>query len=276
MGARLNGIEMDWRERGEGDAILFIHGFPFNSAMWEPQLTQLPAGWRGIAPDLRGFGATTDGPEDVYSMELFARDLAALLDHLDIQHAVICGLSMGGYVAFQFWRLFRERVRAMVLCDTRAGPDSPDAGKARHRLAERVRAEGTGVVVEAMLPKLIALSTRMTQPGVVQQVNAMMRETPAETVARALRGMAERPDADPILRTINVPALIVMGSEDAITGRGPVEMLARGIRGARIVTIDGAGHLPNLELPDAFNAALGAFLADLPAATVSHGSALNF
>jgi pimeloyl-ACP methyl ester carboxylesterase len=176
---------------------------------------------------------------------------------------------MGGYIAFQFWQLFQERVRALILCDTRAGPDSPDARKARFRLADRVRVEGPNPVVEAMLPKLTALSTKVTQPGVVQLVSAMMRETSPETMARALAGMAERPDAEPILRTIDVPTLVVTGSEDAITGRGPVEMLARGIRGARIETVEGAGHLPNLEQADAFNRALAAFLAGLPAMSFS-------
>lgn len=264
MAAKLNGIEMDWRERGEGDAILFIHGFPFNSVMWEPQLARLPGGWRGIAPDLRGFGATAAGSEALYSMALYARDLEALLDHLSVQQCVICGLSMGGYIAFQFWRLFRERVRAAVLCDTRAAPDSPEARTGRYQLAERARADGVGAVIDAMLPKLVAANTRRTRPDVVEQITAMMCETPIETVARTLAGLAERPDAAAILPTIDVPALIVMGDEDAITGRGPVEMLARGIRGARMVTIDAAGHLPNLEQPDAFNEALSSFLAELP------------
>jgi pimeloyl-ACP methyl ester carboxylesterase len=276
MGVTLNGIEMEWRERGEGDAIVFVHGFPFNSAMWEPQLAQLPPGWWGIAPDLRGFGASMDGPEDVYSMELFARDLAALLDHLEIERAVVCGLSMGGYIAFEFWRLFPDRVRALVLCDTRCDADSPDAKQARSRLAERVRVEGTGPVVEALLPKVVALTTRMTQPGVVQFVRAMMQETPPETMARALIGMAERNDAEPVLRTIDVPVLVVMGADDAITGRGPLEMLARGIRGARMETIENAGHLPNLEQTTAYNRVLAAFLTGLPVLSLSVRSLMRF
>jgi 3-oxoadipate enol-lactonase len=276
MGVTLNGIEMEWRERGEGDAIVFVHGFPFNSAMWEPQLAQLPPGWWGIAPDLRGFGASMDGPEDVYSMELFARDLAALLDYLEIERAVVCGLSMGGYIAFEFWRLFPDRVRALVLCDTRCDADSPDAKQARSRLAERVRVEGTGPVVEALLPKVVALTTRMTQPGVVQFVRAMMQETPPETMARALIGMAERNDAEPVLRTIDVPVLVVMGADDAITGRGPLEMLARGIRGARMETIENAGHLPNLEQTTAYNRVLAAFLTGLPVLSLSVRSLMRF
>ena len=272
MGVRLNGIDIDWRERGQGDAILFVHGFPLNSAMWEAQLAELPRGWRGIAPDLRGFGATTEGTEDAYTMELFARDLAALLDHLEIERAVVCGLSMGGYIAFEFWRLFRERVRALVLCDTRSGPDTEEGRRARYRLAERVRAEGVQAVVDAMLPKMTALSTRITQPGVPEAIRAMMRETPPRTLIRTLQGMAQRADAEPVLRTIDVPALVVFGAEDTITSRGQIEMLARGIRGARLEAIEAAGHVPNMEQSDVFNRALAAFLAGLPLTTFSVGS----
>jgi 3-oxoadipate enol-lactonase len=264
MSARINGLDMDWREQGDGSPILFVHGFPFNSAMWGPQLTHMPAGWRGIAPDLRGFGASAGGDGDVYAMELFARDLAALLDHMDVERAVICGLSMGGYIAFEFWRLFPARVRALVLCDTRAGPDSKEARQNRERLAERVLQEGAAPVIDSLLPRLVARATQRDQPGVLELVRAMMKETPPETMARSLRGMAARADSEPLLRTIGVPALVVVGAEDAITNRGQAEFLARGIRGARLESIDEAGHLPNLEQVETFNRLLHGFLGGLP------------
>jgi 3-oxoadipate enol-lactonase len=271
MGARINGVDMEWREQGVGAPILFVHGFPFNSAMWGPQLAHLPAGWRGIAPDLRGFGASAGGNGDVYSMELFARDLAALLDHLDIDKVVVCGQSMGGYVTLQFWRLFPERVSALVLCDTRAGPDTQDARQGRERLAQRVQEEGVAPVIDSLLPRLVSRSTHKDRPGVLELVRAMMTETPPDTMARALRGMATRPDAEQLLRTIGVPTLIVVGSEDAITNRGQAEFLARGIRGARLETIDEAGHLPNLEQVEPFDRALHSFLAGLPQAKQAAG-----
>lgn len=264
MSATINGIDMEWRERGEGTPIVFIHGFPFNSAMWGPQLAQLPRGWRGIAPDLRGFGASRGGSEDVYTMELFARDVAALLDHLGEERAVVCGLSMGGYIAFEFMRLFPGRVRALVLCDTRAGADSDEARTGRERQAKRVSEDGVSQVIDSMLPRLISMSTRYGQPGVLELVRAMMKETPPETMASALLGMAARRDSEPLLRTIDVPALVVVGAEDAITSRGQAEYLARGIRGARLETIENAGHLPNLEQVETFNRILHAFLAGLP------------
>jgi pimeloyl-ACP methyl ester carboxylesterase len=260
----ISGTELEWRGSGVGEAVVFIHGFPFNSAMWGPQFAALPAGWRGIAPDLRGFGATPLGDPALSTMEQYAREIAGLLDSLDIERAVICGLSMGGYVAFEFWRLFRDRVRGLLLCDTRADADSPKARTARHRMAERVLADGTQVIVDGMLPKLVSPLTTRKQPGVVALVRAMIQETAPETIAAALRAMAARPDSDALLRTIDVPALVIWGADDAITGRGQVEMLARGIRGARLESIEGAGHLPNLEQPAAFNQALTHFLAGLP------------
>lgn len=258
-------VDLERREAGQGDPLIFLHAFPLNSAMWGPQLAALPAGWRGIAPDLRGFGASPDGDQDVSTMELFAQDVVAMMDRLEIERAVFCGLSMGGYIAFELWRSVPERIRALILSDTRAGPDSSDAARARERLARRVEKEGVGIVVETMLPRLISSETRYTLPGVVESVKAMMLETPPATVARALRGMAIRPNSEPLLRTIRVPALVMVGAEDAITGRGQVEFLARSIPGASMETIEDAGHLPQLERPDAFNRVLREFLARLPA-----------
>lgn len=265
MNASPGRVDLEWRESGDGDPILLIHAFPLNSAMWGPQLTGLSAaGWRCIAPDLRGFGASPEGNEATATMELFAHDLAALLDRLEIRRAVICGCSMGGYIAFEMLRLFPERVRALVLCDTRSGKDSPDAAKARERMAQRVEKEGNDVVVETMLPKMVSSTTRYQHKGVVHAIRAMMKETPPASIARALRGMAVRRDSEPMLRHIAVPVLVVVGSEDAITGRGQAEFLARGIPGASLETIDETGHLPNLERADEFNRVLIAFLARLP------------
>jgi len=275
MGVTVNGIDIEWREHGEGDAVLFIHGFPFNSAMWGHQLAAMPAGWRGIAPDLRGFGTSEMGADPVLGMDLVARDLAALLDHLQIERVVLCGLSMGGYVAFEFWRQFGDRVRGIVLSDTRASADSPDTRRARHVLADRVRSEGPGPVVDVLLPELLSPATLGKKKGISAMVRAMMEETPPETMARALLGMAARLDSEDLLRTIDVPVLVTVGADDVITSRGQAEMLARGIRGARIELIEAAGHIPPLENPEEFNAVLTQFLAGLPKTTLSTRSAFG-
>jgi 3-oxoadipate enol-lactonase len=138
---------LNWREAGEGPAVVLLHGFPFNAAQWEPQLASPPAGWRLIAPDLPGFGASPASPGDEpYTMSAMAREVARLLDRLGVERAVICGLSMGGYVAFAFWRAFRERTVGLILCDTRATPDTDAARKDRHELAERVTRDGAAAV----------------------------------------------------------------------------------------------------------------------------------
>jgi 3-oxoadipate enol-lactonase len=257
---RINGVEMTWREAGSGEPIVFLHGFPLHAGMWEPQLTDLPAGWRGIAPSVRGFGGSELGAEPASSMDLLAADVAALLDRLGIARVTLCGLSMGGYVALAFVRKYPERLRGLVLCDTRAGADSEDGRRNRYELAERVRIEGVGPVRDAMLPKLISGRTRQEQPEVESRIRAMIEEASPEAVARALTGMAARPDSTPFLREITVPTLVLVGAEDAVTPPGEAQLLVRGIPGARIETVADAGHLSNLEQPATFNRSLWTFL----------------
>ncbi|MGH7461164.1 MAG: alpha/beta fold hydrolase [Longimicrobiales bacterium] len=259
----INDILMSWREAGAGQPVLFVHAFPFHGGMWSDQLAALPAGWRGIAPDLRGFGKSAGGPQGPYTMDLFADDLAALLDHLQLPHAVICGLSMGGYTALALYRKHPSRVRALILCDTRAGADSQDAKQNRRTLAVRVRADGVGVAVETMLPKLVSDHTRSAHPDVVVKAQQLMMENRAETVARALEGMALRPDSGPLLQRIEAPAMVVHGEDDAIIPPDEAQMLARGIRGSRIALIPQAGHLSNMEKPVEFNRIMSDFLQPL-------------
>jgi pimeloyl-ACP methyl ester carboxylesterase len=254
-------VRVNWREAGDGAPAVLLHGFPFNSAMWEPQLTSVPAGWRFIAPDLRGFGGSSAAPGDgAYTMPAFAHDVALLLDHLEAQRVVLCGLSMGGYIALEFWRLFPERVMGLVLSDTRATPDDDGARANRYALAEKVGSHGAAAVLEAMLPKLFSPATVKERPDVVERVRSMMEVAPVDTLRRSLLGMAERSDTESLLRMIQVPTLVLVGADDAITPPGDAQLIARGIRGSRIETIADAGHLPNLEQPQAFNHALHGFL----------------
>lgn len=260
----INGVKLHWREAGAGDPVVFIHGFPFKSTMWGPQLEAVPSGWRFIAPDLRGFGNSEAGSEP-FSMELFADDVVALLDHLEIDQAVICGLSMGGYVALSMAERYPHRARAHVLVATRASADSAEAQKARHELAARVRLEGVGPVVDSMLPKLLAGNTRIQRPEVVQFVRNMMQTTNAEVTARALEAMASRADQRATLAKIDVSAMVVRGDQDEIIAREEMDLLARSVRGAKYEVITNVGHLPNLEAPDVFNKTFSHFLNALPA-----------
>lgn len=245
----------------EDRVVLFVHGFPLDGSMWREAIEALPPGWRGLAPDLRGFGGTEPSAQAAYSMDRFADDLAALLDAEGIGRAVVCGLSMGGYITFAFWRRHRDRVSGLVLADTRAGADSDEARRGRLDLAERIRSEGHDPVVDAMLPKLLSESTRRERTDLVERVEAMMRRVAPAALSAALLGMAERPDATPDLASIDVPTLVVVGEEDAITPPAEAEKLAAGIEGARLVRVEGAGHLAPVEKPEVFGRALGEWIA---------------
>lgn len=263
MKATINGREVAWDETGSGRTILFLHGFPFNRQLWREQLRAVPDGWRGVAMDLRGFGDSAGSADPQYTMDMFADDAAALLTHLRVRRAVICGLSMGGYIAFAMQRRYPSMLGGLVLADTRATADSETERNNRLQLAQRVQAEGAGVLVEGMLPKLFAPATPYQKPQMVEWVRAMMAATSPGTLARALAGMAARPNSEPSLRDVTVPTLVIVGADDAITDRGQAQLMARAIRGSQIEVIPEAGHLSNLEAPDIFNRAVSRFLASL-------------
>ncbi len=261
MEAVIAGRRVGWRERGAGPVVLFVHAFPLHSGLWVEQLDRLPEGWRWIAPDLRGFGRSELGDlHGPLTMERLADDLAALLDHLEVERATLCGMSMGGYVAFAFWRRHAERVRSLVLCDTRASADTEAGRRARIQAAIRARREGSSAVADAMLPGLISEATRRERPEVAARVREMIESIAPETIARAQEGMAERPDSTDLLPTISVPTLVVVGEEDGITPVDDTRAMAERIPDARHRVIEGAGHLPCIERPDAFNRELVHFL----------------
>jgi len=263
MRALANGIYLHYVQAGEGIPLLLIHGYPLDHVMWQPQLDELSGVAQVIAPDLRGFGQS-DAPEGVYTMDAHADDLCALLDALHIRRAVVCGLSMGGYIALAFWRKYASRVLALILVDTRAGADTPEARLARLETVEQVKQRGSAPAIEAMLPRLLAGSTRQSRSDLVEFVGAMMQRQRPIGLMGALLGMAERPDSTAMLPTITVQTLVVFGAEDVIT---PAETDGPGLVGsiphARLVVIPKAGHLSNLEQPEAFNRSVRKFLAEL-------------
>jgi len=254
--ATINGIDVAYHDEGTGQPILFIHAFPMHSALWEHQIAALSPHHRVIAPDLRGLGATARG-SGAASLDQHADDLAALLGHLGIEQATVVGLSMGGYISFALWRRHRERVAALILADTRAGADTEDAKQGREKNAKLAETQGSGVIAEQMLPKLLS---PQAPAALRDQVRAIIESNDPAGIAAALRAMAARPDSTPLLATIDVPTLVLAGSEDALIPPSESEALFNAIPGCRIAELSGAGHLANLDAPEAFNAQVTEFL----------------
>ena len=259
---RVRGIEMAYGDEGRGAPVVLLHGFPLNRSMWREQARALSGAWRVVTPDLRGQGETALGGAPA-TMDEMAEDVAALLDALNVGGAVLGGLSMGGYVAFEFYRRFPERVRALVLADTRPQADTDEGRRTREENARRVLKDGMAPLADSMLPKLLSAGTRERRSEVVERVRAMILGAKPEGAAAALRGMAVRRDQTDLLPEINVPTLIVVGGEDSVTPPSEAEAMAAKISGSLLVVIEGAGHLSNVERPEEFNRALGDFLVSL-------------
>lgn len=259
----LNDIELALHEAGTGRPVLLVHGFPLNHHMWDAQVAALSASHRVLAPDLRGFGQS-DVTEGTVTMDQMADDLAALLDAQKItEPVVLCGLSMGGYVALAFWRKYAARLSGLILCDTRSAPDSPEAAAGRETTAQNVLASGPQPVVDVMRNKLYAPATLQDKPQLVAEVEAMMQTTAPAGIAAALRGMAVRPDSTPSLPQIAVPTLVLVGEHDAISPPAEMRGIAEAIPGAEFVEIAGAGHMAPMEDPAAVNQALLSFLGGI-------------
>lgn len=259
---RIDDLQLAYTDAGSGAPVVLIHGYPFNRSLWNEQVEALSGKYRVVAPDLRGFGES-DSSSGPVTMNRMAQDVAQLMDQLDIPQAVIGGLSMGGYVALAFCKQFPERVRAVVLADTRAQADTEEAKKTRAEQAEKALSEGMAGIADAMLPKLLTPDTVSKRPEVVKRIRDMMLKTKPEGAAGALLGMAQRDDQTEFISSIKVPALIIAGREDAITPPADSEAMHAKIAGSRLIVIENAGHVSNLEQTQQFNDALLAFLNSL-------------
>jgi pimeloyl-ACP methyl ester carboxylesterase len=246
--------------RGSGTPLVLLHGFPLDHTMWDAQLDPFAHRCQVIAPDQRGFGRTPLGRQSL-TIEALADDVAALLDAMHIRdRVVICGLSMGGYVALAFQRKYATRVRALILCDTRANADTPAGAADRIALIERVHATGSVAVVDTMLSKLVAAPACEQQPHVVERVRQMMLGTAPATMVAALRALATRPDATNHLPHITVPTLTLVGEHDVITPVEVMHAMADAIPNCQRAVIPGAGHMSPMERPAEFTTAVLAFL----------------
>jgi pimeloyl-ACP methyl ester carboxylesterase len=259
MRARCGDIEIGYDDVGAGEVVLFIHGFPHNRALWSAQLGALLGRARCIAPDLRGFGESSIAAP--YSVDRYADDLVLLLDTLRIERAIVCGLSMGGYVALALWRRHRQRVRGLILMDTRAGSDTPAGRQRRDEMIALARERGSAGIADAMIGSMVGARTREKCPEVVDAVHRMLESAPLDGVIGALEAMRDRPDAHASLGTIDVPTLIVVGEDDVLTPPGEASLLHAAIRGSRLEIIAGAGHVSNVERPAAVTHVISEYLA---------------
>ncbi|HVF10023.1 MAG TPA: alpha/beta fold hydrolase [Abditibacteriaceae bacterium] len=257
------GLRVEYEEAGQGSPVVLLHAFPLSHAMWEEQMDALSREFRVLAPALRGFGGTT-GFAAQPSIRQMAEDLIEFLEALKIDEPLVLGgLSMGGYVALAFARAYPRRLRALVLADTRAEPDTEEGKEKRNQMIEFVRRHTPAEVIEKVLPGQTCDATRESRPHIVGKITDIATAQTNEALINALQALRDRPDARPWLGSIAVPALVIVGAEDALTPPTMAQTLVDGMPNAQLAVIESAGHLSNLEQPEAFNEAVLTFLRSL-------------
>jgi 3-oxoadipate enol-lactonase len=260
MEIQLDGFRMEYDDQGLGAPVLLIHGYPFNHSLWNPQINELHKIARMLTPDLRGFGGS-DPVRGTSTMDLLAQDCYDFLNNIGVKIPVVVGgLSMGGYVAFAFYRLFPERVTALLLAATRAAPDSSEAQSGRMKNVELALEQGAPAIAEAMLPRLMSPKTYTRQPDLISFVRDMIESASVEGIVGALMGMRDRPDSTPTLAQIDKPTLIIHGADDQIVPPTEAVAMQAGILNSHLEILPDAGHLVNLEQPGLFNKAVADFL----------------
>jgi 3-oxoadipate enol-lactonase len=243
--------------------LLCIHGFPLDHTLWAPQVAGLADIAHVLAPDLRGFGDDQRPVPEVMTMEAYAADLKELLDERGVDRVVLCGLSMGGYVAMAFLAQWPERVAGLVLCNTRANADTPEGRTARQATAQNAFEKGVDVIARAMAPTLLSEHSKRVHPELMARMETMIGRQRPEAVAAAALGMSERPDRHEVLRGCTVPALVITGSEDALMPQPTSQAMVDALPSGRLVVLPHAGHLTNLEATEAFNDTVRAFIGSL-------------
>ena len=252
--ATVGGRRVRYLEAGSGWPVLLLHAFPMNADQWRPQLERAPAGWRLVAPDV----TVRPGAERVDDM---AAGVLQLADHLEIERAVIGGLSMGGYVTFAAYQQAPERFVGMLLANTRSAADTPDGRNGRERMIALVRERGTSAIADEMLPKLLGATATRERPDLQAEVRRIAESCTPDGVAGALAAMRDRPDSTPMLDRISCTTLVIAADEDIVTPLAEMERMQERIPRSRLVVLHGAGHLSNLEAPEQFSKALTDFFA---------------
>lgn len=257
----VNGIKMSVNVAGSGSPLLFVHGFPLNHKMWQSQIDFFQNKFFTIAPDLRGFGRS-EVTQGIISMEQHADDLNTLLNELKIEEPVIfCGLSMGGYIAWEFWKKYSHRLQSLILCDTRANTDSKDGINTRLKMVDLVLKHGSHAIASSMIPNLISEHSQNTQPEIAKCLVEMIESTDPEGIAASQRGMAERKEFSDKIVDIQVPTLLIVGSEDRLTPPDVMKTMHSRIPGSKCIEIPDVGHMSTMEAPDFVNQAIDDFLS---------------
>ena len=257
-------IALNIVDQGSGPPLVLVHGFPLDHSMWRGQIDGLSSRYRVIAPDMRGFGQSRS-EDEIVTIAQFADDVSALLDALQIAEPITyCGLSMGGYIGWQFALRHGDRLARLIQCDTKAKADTDEARATRLKSADHVLANGPQALVETMMPKLFAEATMAKQPDIVEATRQVMLSTAPSAIAAAQRGMAQRPDMTSELPKIDTPTLLLCGERDAISPPDEMRDIAATMPSATFVQIDNFGHMSPLEDPHAVNGAILKFLADRP------------
>ena len=257
----LDGVDFFYEDRGKGPPLLLLHGFPLTHAMWSAQIADLASTCRVIAPDLRGFGKSkSDTP---LTIDTLAADVHALLKSIGALPCVVAGLSMGGYVALAFARQFAGDLKGLMLIDTRADGDSPQARESRNKNIDLVREKGPKAIADAMIPRLLAPGADEGRPELARSLRKMIEASPATTIEHALVALRDRPDYTPLLAKIKVPTLVIVGDGDQITPVDIAEGMHKAIPGAKLTIVRGAGHMTPIEQPAQVSQAMRQFVGML-------------
>ena len=257
---KINGVRICYDDMGESEIpIIFIHGFPLNKKSWEPQIEFLKERHRVITYDIRGFGKSELGEEES-SIVLFADDLIELMDALQIKKAIVCGLSLGGYILMNAVHRYPKRFEALILSDTQCNADTAETKDKRYQSIEKINAEGTQGYADASVKNLFCKNTFENNTGLVKEIRNTIEITPTASITSTLKALAKRSDACAFLSEISNFTLIICGKEDTITPPEKAEFLNTAIKNSSLVILENAGHLSNVENPDDFNHAIGNFI----------------
>lgn len=259
----VNNFDLSYDDVGDGSIpIIFLHGYPFDKSMWKRQLDFLEPSYRAIACDIRGFGKSTD-EESSLSIDLFGDDLIQFMDKLNIDKAIVCGLSMGGYLALNVMNRFPSHFEALILCDTQCIADTAEGKQKRYEIIEKIKAEGVSDFNEGFIKKVFHKDSITTKKEVVDQLRKVVFSNSQHSITQGFAALAEHSETCSTLEKINIPTLIICGREDQVTPLAQSEFMNKKIKGSILYVIDDAGHVSNLEQPKEFNKYLGEFLTDL-------------